>query len=476
MNKINKHLVFIAFLVIIVLVSTSCASILYSVHIRSHSNLSSVLAGGTLNLGATGRNIKWTVSSTSDGSGAVTEGTFITANGVLTIAANETASVIYIKATSLQDGFSDIKLIRIVTVSGVTVAPTGQPVVVGRTLQLSAQVSGTNNPDNAVTWRVSSNTVGTGPVASGTNINANGLLSAGATETASVLYIFAISVVDPTKFTSIPIGVVIPVVTGVSISPINQSATIGSTLQFNSSVTGTNYPSNAVTWRVSSNAAGTGAVTSGTSINTNGLLTIAANETSQVLYIFATSVANPSIFSNTYVTIIVPVANPAVNNPSTTNPSTTNPGTASPNVTSPNTSKPVVTNPGASKPAVTTPSVTNPVVSSPTVTAIAVNPLTYATKTNSTVQLSASVTGTNNPNTAVSWKVSSNAAGTGAVAPGTGISSSGLLTVAPNEWATTLYVFATSVADPTKSGLATVTITNNNEKQGGNQGKAQGKN
>jgi hypothetical protein len=73
--------------------------------------------------------------------------------------------------------------------------------------------------------------------------------------------------------------------------------------------------------------------------------------------------------------------------------------------------------------------------------------------------------------TAVTWRVSSNASGTGAVAPRTTINANGLLTVAPNEWSPTLYVFATSAADPTKTGIATVTVRNNNENQGQNQGR-----
>jgi len=96
--------------------------------------------------------------------------------------------------------------------------------------------------------------------------------------------------------------------------------------------------------------------------------------------------------------------------------------------------------------------------------------------TNRTLQLQATVTGANNPSTAVTWKVSSNAAGTGSIAPGTGINANGLLTVAPNEFSTTLYITATSVADPTRSGSAIVTITNNNQNQGPNQGQAQNQN
>jgi hypothetical protein len=113
---------------------------------------------------------------------------------------------------------------------------------------------------------------------------------------------------------------------------------------------------------------------------------------------------------------------------------------------------------------------TPPANTTPTVTSVAVSPSSYSTKTNTTVQLGAAVTGTNNPGSAVTWKVSSNATGTGEIAPRTTINASGLLTVAPNEWSPTLYVFATSTVDPTKYGIAVVTITNNNDNSGSNQG------
>jgi hypothetical protein len=80
------------------------------------------------------------------------------------------------------------------------------------------------------------------------------------------------------------------------------------------------------------------------------------------------------------------------------------------------------------------------------------------------------VTGSNNPSSAVTWRVGPTTSGSGNMAPGTSINSNGLLTVAPNEWATTLYVVATSTADPSRSGSAAVTVRNNNPNQGSNQG------
>ena len=510
------------------------------VTLRTDGNLSTVRAGGTLRFSASGQGITWAVSSTNDGSGSVGNGTYIDSSGMLTVAANETLSILYVIATS-NSGQSAYKQIRVTTVTNITINPSNQPVTRGKTLQLNASITGNNNPDTAVTWKVSSNSAGTGAVTPGTGINNNGLLTVSSNETLTTLYIFATSVVDPSKSRSISVAVVIPTVTGVTVSPSNQPVPKGSTLQFSALIAGTNNPNTAVTWKVSSNAAGTGAVTAGTGINNNGLLTIAPGETTAVLYVFADSVEDPTKSGSVIVTVIAPTVTSVTVSPSnqsvaagktlqfraaiagtsgisnavtwsvssnvagtgavTPGTSINNNGllTVSANETATTlfviatsaadssksgsvpvtvTAPPVVTPPTVTTPPVVTPPVvtdpptvtTPPAVTTPTVSGVTVTPSSYATKTNTTVQLNAAVAGANNPSTAVTWKVSSNAAGTGAVAPRTTVSSSGLLTVAPNEWSPTLYVFATSVADPTKTGSATVTITNNNENQGSNRG------
>jgi hypothetical protein len=410
--------------------------------------------------------VTWRVSSNAAGTGAVTPGTSINANGLLRVAVNETLSVLYIIADSVVDpsksGSVSVSVV-IPTVTSVIVSPSNQSVVKGRFYQFNASVIGTNNPDPAVTWSVSSNAAGFGTVASGTGINPKGLLIVASNETASTLYIFATSVQDTSKSGSISVRVIIPTITGVTVSPSNQSITSGGSAQFYAKVNGANNPDTAVTWRVSSNAAGTGAVTSGTSISGNGLLRVAANETLTTLYVTAFSVTDPSKSGSVSVRVTVTAPKPAP--------------TPSPSP------KPVIPLPPSapdSKPAPVTPAPSpkpDPVKPipvpdrTPTVTGVVVSPSSQTTQTNRTVQFRASVSGNNNPSNTVTWKVSSTPNGTGAVAPRTTINSSGLLTVAPNEWSTVLYVIATSTADPSKSGTASVTISNNNENQGQNQGR-----
>jgi len=63
----------------------------------------------------------------------------------------------------------------------------------------------------------------------------------------------------------------------------------GGSLRFSAAVAGNNNPSSTVTWKVSANAAGTEAVTAGTTIASNGTLTVTVTEAAATLYVTATS-------------------------------------------------------------------------------------------------------------------------------------------------------------------------------------------
>jgi hypothetical protein len=93
--------------------------------------------------------------------------------------------------------------------------------------------------------------------------------------------------------------------------------------------------------------------------------------------------------------------------------------------------------------------VINPV---PTVTEVTVSPAASSVDRGKTRQFTATVKGTNNPATTVTWTVEGGVTGTV-------IGSNGLLTVADAESAATLIVRATSTVDATKSGMARVTVT-----------------
>ncbi|MFP3042720.1 InlB B-repeat-containing protein [Treponema primitia] len=87
----------------------------------------------------------------------------------------------------------------------------------------------------------------------------------------------------------------------------------------------------------------------------------------------------------------------------------------------------------------------------PTVTSVSVDPATVNVTKGETKAFIATVTGTNDPAQTVTWSVTGGVDGTGF--------SGATLTVAASETAASLTVTATSTVDTSKSGAATVTVT-----------------
>jgi hypothetical protein len=167
-----------------------------SVAIKIDGKLAMVVAGEALNFKASGKYIIWDVSSSRDGYQPAADGTFISQRGLLTVDIDEEALFLYVTARSAKNGRSDTKQIRVVTVDAVSIIPANLSVETGRTSQFVARVIGSNYPNHAVIWRVSSTADGTGAVSFGTKINENGLLRVSANERASVLYVFATSILN----------------------------------------------------------------------------------------------------------------------------------------------------------------------------------------------------------------------------------------------------------------------------------------
>ena len=180
-------------------------------------------------------------------------------------------------------------------------------------------------------------------------------------------------------------------ITGVTVTPATATVQTGSTQQFNATVSGTGAYDGTVTWTVE------GAASTGTTISTDGLLTVAADETAATLTVTATSNGD-STKSGTATVTVEPATPPS------------------------------------------------------TITDVTVTPDTATIQTGGEQQFTATVTGTGDFSQAVTWTVE------GAASTGTTISTTGLLTVGEDETATTLTVIATSNGDNTKSGRASVTV------------------
>jgi len=277
-----------------------------SVAVSADGNVTSMNAGEKLQfrsqVTATGKDttgserVNWKVSSTTSGTGPVTSGTSVSTNGLLTVSIDEIYPTLYVRATSA--AYSSKYDFRMIQISGpkvgsVTLTSVGNAtsVAAGGTLKWNATAAG-KSQNQDIAFSVGSRSGGTGPVAPGTAIAADGTLTVSANETASSLFVKAVSVTDPTKTDTKEVRVMTVTSVTVTIAGGTARAVRGGTLRFNATVTGNNNPDGAVTWKVSSTADGTGAVTTGTVMAANGTLTIAATEAAATLYVIATSRIN----------------------------------------------------------------------------------------------------------------------------------------------------------------------------------------
>jgi len=390
-------------------------------------------------------------------------GTGIDPGGHLTVAGNETANTLTVRATSVADPTkSGETTVTVSGVSSVTVNPTTAPTLSrGETQQFTATVSGTNNPPQTVNWAV------TGGVA-GTNINSEGLLTVANNETATSLTVTATSTTNNVSGNR---NVYVRQVTGVSVTPANASLARGQTQQYTATVTGNYTPiSQAVTWSVTGGA-------TGTNIDEDGFLTVASDETATSLTVTATSTYDNTKSDNASVSVssvasidvtpnLVSVNQGQIQQFNAVVNGNNNPSQAVTWVINSNNSGTIIntsglltlaSNEAATLLTVTATSVANPNISGTasvnvtTVTSIDVTPSSIYLLRNTTQQFTAVVNGTNEPSQDVTWSV----------AGGSGVyinPSSGVLWVYTTSGYNTFTVTATSVADPNKSGTATVDV------------------
>jgi uncharacterized protein YjdB len=248
----------------------------------------SVVKGQTQTFAATVQgtnNPAQTVTWSVEGGGA---GTVINDEGLLTVAAGESALNLTVRATSTVDpGKSGTAAVKVMSVTGVTVSPAAASVAKGQTQPFTALVEGTNNPAQTVTWSVEGG-------GTGTTINNEGFLTVAIGESALNLIVRATSTVDPTKSGTAAVTVI--AVTGVTVSPAAASVAKGQSFTFTATVQGNNNPAQTVTWSVE--GGGTGTVISG-----NGTLTIAAGEGATSLTVRATSTIDTTKSGAAAVTI-----------------------------------------------------------------------------------------------------------------------------------------------------------------------------
>jgi formylglycine-generating enzyme required for sulfatase activity len=394
-------------------------------------------------------------------------GTSISAGGVLSIDADESAETLTVRATSTVDtAKSGEAEVTVIAVTSVTVSPATAEVAKNGTATFSAEVAGTGNPAQSVTWSVSGGV-------SGTTITTSGVLVVAAETTDNAtLIITATSTVDNTKSGTAIVSVKgVATVSTVSVSPDAVRVVRGKTQDFSATVAGTNNPAQSVTWMVSGGV-------SGTAISAGGILSIASDESAETLTVRATSAVDTAKSGAATVTVIA-VTSVSVNQASVrvvrgnktpafsaTVAGTNNPAQSVTWSVSGGVSGTTITTGGVLSIAASESAATLTVKATSTVettksgtatvaviavTGVTLSPATASAVTGGTKTFSATVSGANSPAQSVTWSVSGGKTGTT-------ISDGGVLTVAANESAGILTVRATSTVDTTRSGTVIVTI------------------
>lgn len=405
----------------------------------------------------------------------------ITGSGLYTAPANAPSpSIVKVTVTSLADvtvtATSTLTIVSPSTVS-VAVSPNQVVLATGGQQQFTANVTGTLN--TSVTWSV--NGIGCVGGSCG-SISPTGLYTApSSVPPSSALTITAVSVANPAKSGSASLVVQSASSVSVSVLPKTAQVASGGQLQFSATVTGST--NTAVAWSIS--GAGCSGAACGT-ITAAGLYTAPATlPTPPSVAVKATATADPSASASAAVTVVA-AASVSVSPPS----AQLKPGaqlqftakvsgsssalviwsisgsSCSQSACGNISASGLYTAPGsAPNPpivAVTATLLSDPTksgsatvtISSGTVVGITISPTNAQVGVSAQKQFSATVTGSSN--TAVTWTIT----GTGCAGNTCGtVSPSGLFTapaVPPNPPFFSLT--ATSVADPTKSASASVTI------------------
>ena len=380
---------------------------------------------------------------------------------------------VFVTATSVADPTkSSTATVTIIPPVAVSVAPTTAQILTGGHQQFTATVTNTTN--TTVNWSVAGS--GCSGSSCGT-VTSGGLYTAPATvPSPAQVFVTATSAADPTKSSTASLTISLPV--AVTVSPATATVPLGGHQQFTATVA--NTTNTAVAWSIS--GSGCSGATCGT-ITTAGLYSAPASVPSPAqVTVKATSVADPTRSGSAVVTVSLPVAVSVSPTSATVTAGTQKQFTA----TVANTSNTAVTwsvsGSGCSgatcgvvsstglytapstvpSPAIVSLKATS--VSDPTKSgtasitivppvSVTVSPAAVQIITGAKQQFTATVK--NATNTAVTWGVSGSCSG---AACGT-ITSSGLYTApaaVPNP--ALVVVTATSVADPTRTGTASVTI------------------
>ncbi|MDR1667154.1 MAG: cadherin-like beta sandwich domain-containing protein [Bacteroidales bacterium] len=239
--------------------------------------------------------VSWSVS------GKQSAGTSINASGLLTVASDETATTLTVRATSaVNTGKYGEATVTVTstpvtpTVVSVQVTPSLATIEKGATHQFVVNVAVTGGAAQTVNWSI------TGKNSPSTSISATGLLTVASDETATTLTVRATSTVNNTKYGIATVSVTAPLspeIIAVTVTPASVNLEKSETKQFTANVVAIGGASEAVSWSVSGNSS------TGTTINASGLLRLGDNETATILTVTATSVFDATKTGSATVTV-----------------------------------------------------------------------------------------------------------------------------------------------------------------------------
>ena len=247
-------------------------------------------------------NVVWTVE------GASSENTTIDENGKLTIAADEVAREVVVKATSEFDSSKYATVVvkvyenQPITFS-LELTPMEVVVKTGDTQEFTAKVNAPEGTDTTVVWTVEGNN------SDNTKVSENGVLTVAADETAETLKVKAASKADERVFKEAIVTVekVVIKVTKVTVTPSeNVKVKAGETQKFEATVEGENLTDTSVRWSLRGNES------ANTKISEDGTLTVAADETAKTLTITARAEADETVTMDVVVAVESVVAEDVV--------------------------------------------------------------------------------------------------------------------------------------------------------------------
>lgn len=235
--------------------------------------------------------------------------TIITPEGVLYVDKEETSALLIVTGTCVADpNYTDTSLVTVIppelaedepVVTVIQLYPAYTQIGRGMNARFAVQLTGLNNPPASIIWEL------TGASSLATHVSRDGVVYIGADEQLHEITLRATVSYDPTKFAESTINVVSEDTPGIDettvdaviISPAAVESDPGHRITFKATVIGQNNPSQEVIWSLDGN------LKAETTINQMGVLTIATDETARVLKITATSVADSTVKSTSYVTI-----------------------------------------------------------------------------------------------------------------------------------------------------------------------------